>query len=292
MLNFNHVYYFHVAASEGSVARAADTLGVTQPTVSEQIRQLERALGKPLFDRTTTGLRLTEAGRQAYEHTTAMFRAGARLVQALGKVPEVLPCTLRVGISAAVSRTVATEFLMPVLLLQECVPAIQTGDFADLIRSLRARDIDLVLGEAEPGGPAARGLEIKPLHRPRLVAVAGPAIEPPEDWCDVPVIHYRPHSAYRWEVDDFLLERGYKPRIVAEADDALLMLEAATRNAGVAFVPRSVARDAITAGRVRIVAALEPGSASVFALYSESENTELARRVVERLLENAQRLDS
>jgi DNA-binding transcriptional LysR family regulator len=35
VLNFNHLYYFHVTASEGSVKAAADRLGVTQPTVSE-----------------------------------------------------------------------------------------------------------------------------------------------------------------------------------------------------------------------------------------------------------------
>ena len=41
VLNFNHLYYFHVTASEGSVKAAADRLGVTQPTVSEQLRMLE-----------------------------------------------------------------------------------------------------------------------------------------------------------------------------------------------------------------------------------------------------------
>jgi len=51
MLNYNHLHYFHVAALEGSVAGAAVKLGVTQPTVSEQVRSLERALGVSLFER-------------------------------------------------------------------------------------------------------------------------------------------------------------------------------------------------------------------------------------------------
>mgnify|MGYP001043149089 CR=1 FL=1 len=50
MLNYNHLYYFHVAAIEGSVAGAAERLGVTAATVSEQVRALERALGKKLFE--------------------------------------------------------------------------------------------------------------------------------------------------------------------------------------------------------------------------------------------------
>ena len=44
MLNYNHLYYFHVAASEGSLSAAAAKLGVKPSTVSEQLRALERAL--------------------------------------------------------------------------------------------------------------------------------------------------------------------------------------------------------------------------------------------------------
>src|SRR5437868_8800784 len=98
-MNFNHLYYFHVTAAEGSVKSAAERLGVTQPTVSEQIRMLERALGVQLFERGSTGLRLTQAGRDAYEHTTTMFLAGERLVEALGKSVEPVGITLRVGMS-------------------------------------------------------------------------------------------------------------------------------------------------------------------------------------------------
>src|SRR5580692_3474889 len=44
VLNYNHLHYFHVAANAGSLAAAAVELGVKQPTVSEQLRALERAL--------------------------------------------------------------------------------------------------------------------------------------------------------------------------------------------------------------------------------------------------------
>ena len=291
MLNYNHVYYFHVAASEGSVARAADQLGVTQPTVSEQIRQLEKTLGVPLFERTATGLRLTQAGRQAYEHTTAMFRASERMIESLGKAPSSMPCVLRVGISAAVSRSVATDFLMPVFSVEPCIPAIQTGEFTELIRNLRGRDLDLVLAEAEPGGPARRGLAVVALHQPRLVAVAPPGLEIRDGWEDAPLVHFRATSAYRFEVDDYLSDNDLRPRIVAEADDSLLMVEAAARGAGIAFVPRSVARDAIAAGRVKVVATLDPGSAAVHAIYNDQDGEALARRAVERLLEYAREME-
>lgn len=69
MLNFNHLYYFHIVASEGSFASASEILGVTQPTISEQVKTLERALGEVLFERLPTGLRLTEPGARMFERT-------------------------------------------------------------------------------------------------------------------------------------------------------------------------------------------------------------------------------
>ncbi len=54
-----------------------------------------------------------------------------------------------------------------------------------------------------------------------------------------------------------------------------------------AFVPRSVAKDAIGRGRLRIIARL-PSSSCVYALYQSSDTSELARRAVEVLVQHAQ----
>jgi DNA-binding transcriptional LysR family regulator len=70
VLNYNHLYYFHVAALERSIGAAATRLGVKQPTVSEQLRALERELGVCLFERSSMGLTLSEAGRVAFEHVS------------------------------------------------------------------------------------------------------------------------------------------------------------------------------------------------------------------------------
>lgn len=291
VLNFNHVYYFHVAATEGSIARAAERLGVTQPTVSEQIRALERTLAVELFERTASGMRLTDAGRHAYEHTTTMFRSGERLLEAVGKISDDdVPRSLRIGITAAVSRTTAADFLMPVMTLDESVPSIRSGDFPDLLRAIRAGELDLVLCESQPIQAASKGLRVDEIHKPRLVAVASPQLVPDGSdptWEGMPIAQYRGNSAYRWEIDTFFSDRNAQARVVAEADDALLMVEAAARGACTAFVPFSVAREPVAAGRVRVVASLEPGSATVYALYPDADTAVLARRAVELLVVHA-----
>ncbi|HVV85026.1 MAG TPA: LysR family transcriptional regulator [Kofleriaceae bacterium] len=284
MLNYNHLFYFHIVASEGSVARAAERLGVTQPTISEQVRALERAIGITLFDRTPSGLKLTDEGRLAYEHTSVMFRYGERLIEALGQTP-AMPRTLRVGLSAAVARSTSAGFLSPLFALADCTPSVRTADAAELLRDLRGSELDLVLTETEPPEPTRAGIEIVTLDRPKLVAVAQPTVVPSASWENVSVVHYRPSSAFHWDVEGFLDQHKLRPRIAAEADDALLLLEAACRGGFVAFVPRSLARDSVAAGRLRVVEALPAGSAAVHALYRDSASADLARRAIEVLLD-------
>jgi LysR family transcriptional regulator, transcriptional activator of nhaA len=290
VLNFNHLYYFHVTAAEGSIKGAADRLGVTQPTVSEQIRMLERSLGVALFERIATGLRLTDHGREAFEHTTTMFLAGERLANALGHKTASTPIALRVGVSSAVSRTITADFLMPVLTFEQCLPSIRTGDFTDLLRDLRAHEIDLLVCETEPLEAARPHIELAVIHRPVLMAIAHPDVTPRDDWQNLSILEYRPTSAYHWEVENYLRDRGLKPKPMGELDDAFLMLEAVARGGFVAFVPKSVARSAVKLGRVKALAVLEPTSAGVFALYHSGGPADLARAAVEKLIENARKL--
>jgi LysR family transcriptional activator of nhaA len=287
MLNYNHLHYFHVAALEGSVARAAEKLGVTQPTVSEQIRTLERWLGVTLFERLPTGLRLTESGRMAFEHTSVMFRAGERLADALGHATRELPTSLRVGLSSSVGRTTTADLLMPLLNLENCLPTIRTGESLELVRDLRSGELDFLILESEPPTAAQRGLEIQQIATMTLTAVAAKGTQPSSDWSNLRLVNYRPTSAFRWEVENFLDDRGLLPVTCAEADDALFLLEAAARPGNVAFVPLSIARDAIVAGRVIELAQLAPSSSGVFAILEDGASANLARLAVKALVDHA-----
>jgi LysR family transcriptional activator of nhaA len=289
VLNYNHLHYFHVAANAGSLVAAADELGVKQPTISEQLRALERTLGVSLFERLPGGLRLTDAGRLVFEHTTVMFRAGERLVESLGHTAQRLPLSLRVGMSSAVARSTTTDFVMPLLALEDCVLSIRTGDAMELQRELRGNELDLVLCESELPEGARRGLTVVMIHRTRLVVVAPPTLALEGDWQAAAIIQYRASSSYRWAVEAFLDSHSYRPSIAAEADDALFMVEAAARGGYIAIVPRSVTADAVAAGRLRVVANVDTGDEiGVYAVYPDSETAQLAKKAVELLLAQAE----
>ena len=62
-MNLRHLQYFVATAEHGSFTAAARSLYVAQPSLSEQVRQLEAELGVELFARVGRGIVLTEAGR-------------------------------------------------------------------------------------------------------------------------------------------------------------------------------------------------------------------------------------
>lgn len=279
MLNFNHLHYFHVAASEGSIAATANRLGVTQPTISEQIRALEKALGVPLFERTATGLRLTEPGRVAYDYTCLIFSAGERLIEALGHgATDALP-TMRVGMTTGVARAPGAALLVPLLELGEFFVSTRNGHASELLRSLRSGALDLVLTDTAPPDGEMRGLEAAEITRSALVAIAPPDFEPTDGWSDVRALRYRGGAASRLAVDDFLADRGLAPRFVGEIEDAVLLIEATARGF-VAFVPELAGAEAIAAGRVKVVATIDSTPTTVHAIYEDGRSSSVARRAV------------
>ena len=62
-MNTRQLRYVQVLAKTGSFSRAAEELNITQPSLSQYIKKIEREIGLPLFDRTESFVRLTDAGR-------------------------------------------------------------------------------------------------------------------------------------------------------------------------------------------------------------------------------------
>lgn len=279
-LNYNHLHYFHVAAVEGSVGAAAQYLGVTQPTISEQLRTLERALGVALFERQPSGLKLTDAGRLTFKHTSIMFSAGARLAEELDHGSQPQAHILRVGITATTAR-LAAGLLTPMLEVPGCVPAIRIAEHVEILRELRVGSLDLAVTDTEPPKAERRGLEVVELQRVQLSLVARTGVEPSPDWRNVQLLHYRLGAQLRWDVDNFLATRNIEPTVAAETDDPVLLVEAVGKGAYVAIVPHILVSESIAAGRLREIERIESAHVCLHGVHRSG--AEIAMKVMQRL---------
>jgi DNA-binding transcriptional LysR family regulator len=167
-MDLRRLRYFTVAAEELNFTRAAERLHIAQPPLSAQIKQLERDLGVTLFDRSSRGVRLTDAGRLFLEEVRRIFVQLDQTVDFVRRVGDGRIGRLALGFlpSAAhnalpgVLRGFRERFPDVELSLQEMGPDEE-------VRKLHDKQIDagfLYLPVDETG------LEVRPILREPLVA--------------------------------------------------------------------------------------------------------------------------
>src|SRR5690606_1818950 len=109
-------------------------------------------VGHRLFDRVGRGLKLTEAGRIAFNYANEIFSLGQEMVNALEHQPAGRPLRLSVGVLDAIPKMVVRRLLEPALRLEQPVRLICREDKADrLLADLAARRTDVVLSDAPIG---------------------------------------------------------------------------------------------------------------------------------------------
>src|SRR6516225_6740015 len=123
-LNYHHLMYFWTVAREGTIARACAQLQLTQPTISGQLRSLERAVGAKLFDRVGRNLALTETGRIVYRYADEIFSLGRELQETLRGRSPGRPVRLLVGFADTLPKEITYQLLEPALHLPEPVQLV------------------------------------------------------------------------------------------------------------------------------------------------------------------------
>ena len=98
-MNLKQALYIQTIAREGNITAAAKKLYVSQPSLSQMVRQVESEYGVTLFDRTVSPLRLTYAGEKYLQAAKTMLAANERLENELREIRQENSGLLRLGIS-------------------------------------------------------------------------------------------------------------------------------------------------------------------------------------------------
>ena len=109
-LNFHWLALFRAVARHGGVGAAAEALTISQPSVSAQVRALERALGLPLLERSGRGVRPTDQGTRVLAYADRIFALADDLLREAANLRAGTAGRLVVGASTTVG-----EYVLPVL---------------------------------------------------------------------------------------------------------------------------------------------------------------------------------
>jgi LysR family glycine cleavage system transcriptional activator len=242
---------FEAAARHQSFTRAADELFVTQAAVSRQIRELEAALGRPLFHRLHRKVELTEAGATLAAATAHAFeRIEAAVLRIGGGTPESL-------LQISVEPPFAMQWLLPRLgRFNQRHPEIDVvldPDFA--IVDLTGSGAELAIRYSDdqtswPGTESHPLAEIwgAPVLAPGLLG-RGPPLEGPGDLVHYTLLHEEDREYWaRWFRDAGLPDLAVRRGPVFK--DATLAIEAAILGQGVVLGDPILTGDDVAAGRL------------------------------------------
>lgn len=169
-MNINHLKMFSLVVDEGSISQAARVSYVSQPAVTNQIKQLENYYETDLFTRSDAGLILTEAGSKLYPFAKEMIDHLERSEEAVKSIQDTYMSTLRIGASLTIG-----EYFLPRILgqFQRKQPTSKTslfiGNTSTIMDALENLDIDLAL--VEGAVEANKELHIRKFSQDEIIFV-------------------------------------------------------------------------------------------------------------------------
>ncbi len=241
-------------AETGSISRAAESLGIAQPSLSQQLLRLEDEVGFALFERTARGVVLTEAGRVFRERARQLLNAAEQAVsdarqlqgEARGQVVLAMPPSLMRLAGVRLIEALAREAPLVRVRLVEA--------FHGAIRGwLESERIDLgVVYDLAP----LRNLSLRPLAQDELV-LAGPAgrfaVDAAADWAALAgeaLVAPGVQHGLRQIADREAARAGIELQIAQEVDSLDLLLGLVDAGHGVAVVPGCALTGRLSAARI------------------------------------------
>ena len=263
-LNYHHLYYFWLVAREGSIARAAERVRLTHPTISKQLSQLESSFKAKLFDRAGRTLVLTELGHTVFQYADEIFSVGRELQEAVHRRSGGRPLLLRVGLVEVLPKLVAHRLLKPAFQLQEPVHVVcREGEYEDLLAELAVHRLDIVLSDA-PVSPAVNVRAFNHFLGDCGVSLFGTARLAekyrrrfPGSLEGAPFLMPTERTAARRNLDQWFSTKEIQPTIVGEFEDTALLKVFGQDGVGLFPAPTVIEREVCRQYKVRVVGRIE-----------------------------------
>jgi DNA-binding transcriptional LysR family regulator len=248
---------FVQVASHRSFSRAAEALGLTQPSVTARIQALERDLSETLFERNGRGVSLTEVGVSFLPHAKRVLKALQDGRDAVHSLQAMEAGTLRLGAAPTVSTYVLPELLKEFAARYPGIEVSLRTEYSDQIVQMVLNDEVQVGIERTITHP---DVVIAPLYQDEVVLVTGPNHEfaergmaTLEQVSEEPLIMFNRGSGYYTLVHSALRQAGVLASPAMELDNMEAAKKMVEQGLGIAVLPKVAVEREVRRGELRLV---------------------------------------
>jgi DNA-binding transcriptional LysR family regulator len=291
-VELRHLRYFAAVAELRNVTQAARRLHVAQPALSRQIQDLEEELGLQLIERSTRGIKLTEAGEFFADEARAVLARADEALQAVRALARGEIGELRVGYAPSPTTEILPRALTT---FQKVAPGVRVTllDLAsdDLEKALLDGRIHISV-MVKPGSRSQPGILFEAIVRYALRVAAARqhrfarmAKVPLRCLLDEPLVAYAraEYTEYHEMLETTFANFDRNPEIAVECDGATSLLAAVESGRGVALVPEVFRSLAGSRVRLRPLDPAPPPMIVGCAYSSSSASTVIAQRFLTSL---------
>ncbi len=283
MTTFRELEALVAAVDMGSFKGAARALNTSQSAVSRLIQEFEAGFAHPLFDRTQRTAKLTVEGQEVLRVARAALRQRATLAERFAQ-PGIIESMLRLGVTELAASTWLPRFVSqlrtryPRLNLEVDVDSspqlhsrVRNGklDIALVVDSIRTQDmVRIPVGVAEVGWYCAPEISL-------------PAVLTFADLERQTLLIQAATTGAGMRLSAWFLERSIRPASVIHCDSLMAISGMAAAGIGLANLPKSLAREALSRGALKEVSLpLEPPNLNYVALVKVESLTALHSAVI------------
>lgn len=244
-MELRHLRYFLAIAETQHFSKAADLLNITQPTLSQQIRNLEDEIGTPLFDRLGRRVGLTEAGRIFEESAKRALLEVKWGQQQIDELLNLQHGTLRIGAIHTFNTSLVTPIVAAFYSRHPGIRiSVEEDSTQGIANSVSLGKLDMGIAFSHSQLPE---IEIDPLFEEEFVlavrndhplaALDSMAFEKLQD---VPLILVNEKTSTRRMINEFFAEAGIETTVHVETStfEVIMQIIAQSKLAGI--VPGSI----------------------------------------------------
>ena len=289
-MELRHIRYFLAVAEERHFTRAAAKVGIGQPPLSQQIKDLEAEIGTPLFHRVAHGAELTAAGEAFLEGVKEMPALAERATKAARRASRGETGSLRVGFTAssAFNAVVPSAIRAFRRAYADVDLTLEEANSTRLVVGLQDGSLDAAFLRPDTAGSEAFQLRLLS-EEPMIVALPAAHLLAANQQVDLMALKEEPFLIFPRPIGPTLYDSivgacrkaGFEPIIGQLAPQIASIVNLVAAELGVSIVPASMSQLRVTGVAYRQIAGQAP-TARLALAHRRGETSAVVRNFVAR----------